>query len=98
MRQYMAMIDKSAASEHQKNLTFELNSNHNLVKGVNLLRKKDLKNANILLRQLLDNALLTAGLLMDTKFFTNRVNVMMEQRVPIDQRLMGILRVMPTAC
>lgn len=52
-----------------------------MIKGVNLLRKKDLKNANVLLRQLLDNALLSAGMLLDTKFFVNRVNELMENNM-----------------
>lgn len=81
MRQMMAMMDKSQVAEFSKNLTFELNANHNLITGLNLLRKKDLKNANVMLRQILDNCLLASGLLNETKFFLNRINNLMESNM-----------------
>ena len=62
-------------------MTFELNANHNLITGLNLLRKKDLKNANVMLRQILDNCLLASGLLNETKFFLNRINNLMESNM-----------------
>lgn len=63
------------------NHTMEINPNHNLIIGLNNLRKVDLAKANFVVRQLLDNTLLACGLLIDPTDFVNRVNSLMESTV-----------------
>ena len=57
-----------------KNLTFEINPNHELIIKLNQTRKINPKFASMLLRQLLDNTMITAGILTDIKQFINRIN------------------------
>ena len=57
-----------------KNLTFEINPNHELIIKLNQTRKINPKFASMLLRQLLDNTMISAGILTDIKQFINRIN------------------------
>jgi len=57
-----------------KNLTLEINPNHEIISKLNALRKTNLKVASMIARQILDNTMVSAGLVSDTKSYVNRVN------------------------
>ena len=76
MRQMMSMMDQNFdTNQFNQNLTMELNSQHETIYKLNLLRKRNVKAANSLLRHLLDNSLMNAGIPFDTKTFMKRMNL-----------------------
>jgi len=77
MRQVLTMLDKSQGMDMNKNLTFEINPNHELIVKLNQLRKTNAKFASTILKQLLDNTLVSAGIMGDVKQFVNRINKIM---------------------
>lgn len=74
-------MEPSQLEAFKNNHTMEINPNHSLIVGLNNLRKVDLAKANMVVRQLLDNTLLSCGLLIDPTDFVNRVNLLMETAV-----------------
>lgn len=74
MRQMMAFLDQKQVEEMSKNLTLEINPKHPIIIKLNLMRKKNIKEANFNLRQILDSCLMLAGIPFDTKIFINRIN------------------------
>ena len=68
MRQIMQMLEKdkeNAMPNMNNNLTLEINTNHILLVKLNITRKTDIGLAALIAKQLLDNTLLSAGLLED---------------------------------
>ena len=59
--------------ELSKNLTFEINPNHEVITKLNALRKKDTKFASLMAKQLLDNTMIGAGMLNDPKPLVDRI-------------------------
>lgn len=57
-----------------KNLTLEINPNHEIIVKLNKMRKNDSNLASVVVRQMLDNTMLTAGMITDPKNFITRVN------------------------
>lgn len=57
-----------------KNLTLEINPHHEIIVKLNKMRKVDSNLASVVVRQLLDNTMLTAGMINDPKSFITRVN------------------------
>ena len=57
-----------------KNLTLEINPHHEIIVKLNRMRKTDSNLASVVVRQLLDNTMLTAGMINDPKNFITRVN------------------------
>ena len=60
-----------------RNLTFEYDKNNDLIVKLNEFRKKSPENANLIIRQLFDNACIEAGLEGDGKSMVKRINQMM---------------------
>jgi HSP90 family molecular chaperone len=77
MRQVLTMMDRGQGMDVNKNLTFEVNPNHELIIKLNTLRKANPQFASTLMKQLLDNTMLTAGVQTDLKQFVNRINKIM---------------------
>jgi len=73
----MSMIDSNNVGMMDQNLTLEINPNHEIILKLNELRKTDMKLANILARQLLDNCLIIAGAVTDPRSYVNRINQLM---------------------
>ena len=64
----MQMLEKdkeNAMPNMNNNLTLEINTNHILLVKLNITRKTDIGLAALIAKQLLDNTLLSAGLLED---------------------------------
>eukprot|EP01017_Pseudomicrothorax_dubius_P030664 TRINITY_DN3846_c0_g1_i1.p1 TRINITY_DN3846_c0_g1~~TRINITY_DN3846_c0_g1_i1.p1 ORF type:complete len:735 (-),score=231.71 TRINITY_DN3846_c0_g1_i1:157-2361(-) len=78
MRQILSIMEKSGGIDANKNLTFEINPNHPIITKLNQARKRDLKLASMVLKQLLDNTLITSGLAMDTRAYVKRISKLME--------------------
>lgn len=78
LRQVMAMLDKQNTDMMQEQtLTLEVNPTHEIVVKLNEMRKTDITVANMLARQVLDNALLSAGMVSDVKDVVKRINQLM---------------------
>ena len=75
MRQMLAFMDQAQLSEASKNLTMEINPNHDIIIKLNELRKTNPKEAVFNLRQILDTTMLSIGLPFDTANFLNRTNM-----------------------
>jgi len=56
-----------------KNLTFEINPNHELITKLNRIRKIDTQFASMMVKQLLDNTMISSGMLQDPKPFIDRI-------------------------
>ena len=56
-----------------KNLTFEINPNHEVIVKLNRIRKSHPVLASTLAKQLLDNCMLSSGLLRDPKPLIDRI-------------------------
>ena len=52
----------------------EVNPNHEIIRKLNEMRKTDMKIAALVARQILDNTMLSAGLVNDVKSVVTRVN------------------------
>ena len=85
MKSYISLMDPSQLDQFKNNHTLEINPNHKLIIGLNKIRKIDLASANTIVRQLLDNTLLSCGLLTDPSEFVSRVNRLME--ISVEQSL-----------
>jgi hypothetical protein len=57
-----------------KNLTLEINPHHEIIIQLNKMRKIDSNLASVIVRQVLENTMLTAGMIQDPKSFITRVN------------------------
>lgn len=81
MKTYVQLMEPAQLEAFKNNHTMEINPNHKLIIGLNNLRKVDLPQANKIVRQLLDNTLLSCGLLLDPTDFTKKVTSLMESSV-----------------
>ena len=70
---------------YDRNLTLEINPNHELVVKLSKIRKSDVKLASLIARQLLDNTLIQTGNMQDPKLFIQRINKLM--KLLLDQGL-----------
>lgn len=77
MRQMAAMMDPSQIQNLANNLTFEINPNHEIMIKLNKVRRTDVAFAKSILRQVMDNCLLTSGLLFEFKDFVERINLLL---------------------
>lgn len=76
MRQMMSMMDQNFQLEQfSQNLTMEINPTHESIYKLNELRKKNVGLANNLLRHLLDNSMMNAGIYFDPKTYMKRMNL-----------------------
>lgn len=74
LRQVMAMLDKQNNEMMDQSLTLEVNPSHDIIVKLNEMRKTDIQVANMVARQVLDNALLSAGMVSDIKQVVQRIN------------------------
>jgi molecular chaperone HtpG len=77
MRQMMKAMDENYRDEVKVEL--EINPRHPLVKRLATTRESDPALAGLVSRQLLDNALIAAGLLDDARDTVKRMNELMER-------------------
>jgi len=59
--------------------TLEINAAHPLIKQVNSLKTSDPELAEMLMSQIFDNAMVTAGLIDDARTLVNRMNALLEK-------------------
>lgn len=55
-------------------LTLEVNPNHEIITKLNEMRKTDMAVASLVARQVMDNTLLSAGMVTDVKSTVNHIN------------------------
>jgi HSP90 family molecular chaperone len=76
MRQMMSFMDQNMdMNQFNQNLVMEVNPEHEMIYKLNILRKTNIRAANSLIRHLLDNAMMNAGIPFDMKTFMNRMNL-----------------------
>lgn len=78
MRQMMKALGKEAGLGGPK-VIFEINPRHQLVRGLSKLHKSDPDTAGLITEQILDNALLSAGLLDEPQRIIQRTQKLMEK-------------------
>jgi len=69
---------KQEVDTNQK-VNLEINTRHGLIKNLSELKDKDLELAKIVAEQILDNALIAAGLIEDPRSMVNRVYKILER-------------------
>jgi TNF receptor-associated protein 1 len=82
MRRMMRAMDENFKDEISVEL--EVNPRHPLVRKLAAARSTNPELAGLVARQLLDNALMAAGLLEDARDTVGRMNAIMEQALPAD--------------
>ena len=83
-REAITLADKTHIFDLAKNLTMEINPEHNVIMKINRLRKIKSKDASYILKQLLDLCLLTIGIPFDIKVFQKRSIFILENSVEYD--------------
>jgi|UniRef100_UPI003784A050 TNF receptor-associated protein 1 len=78
MRQMMKALGKDGDMPGSK-VIFEINPRHSLVKGLSKLHQSDPETAGLISEQILDNALLSAGLLDEPQRIIERTQKLMEK-------------------
>lgn len=78
MRQMMKAMGKDGGMPGPK-VIFEINPRHQLVRGLSKLHKSDPDTAGLITEQILDNALLSAGLLDEPQRIIQRTQKLMEK-------------------
>nr|WP_294221210.1 hypothetical protein [Prosthecobacter sp.] len=78
MRQMMIALGKENGMPGPK-VVFEINPRHQLVKGLAKLHKSDPDTAGLITEQILDNALLSGGLLDELQRIIQRTQKLMEK-------------------
>lgn len=85
LRRMMRMVEQQNTGMSTEDLlppqSLEVNPKHPLIIGLNDLRAVDADNAKLVLEQLVDNAMITAGLLDDSRGVVSRVNKLMLELV-----------------
>ena len=75
MRQMVSLMDQSFdVNQFNQNLTMEINPNHETIFKLNELRKVHIRTANLILRHLVDNGMMNAGIPFDSKQFMKRMS------------------------
>jgi molecular chaperone HtpG len=82
MRRMMKMMGKEAESEAKPKPDFELNPDHPIVGQIERLRHSNGPLAAQVAAQLLDNALVSAGLIEDPRAVFGRLNALLEKLLP----------------
>lgn len=76
MREMMYIMDQNVdTSQFNQNLVMEVNPLHEMIFKLNVLRKTNIRAANSLIRHLLDNAMMNAGIRVDMRTFMKRTNL-----------------------
>jgi HSP90 family molecular chaperone len=72
MKSMMAMFQQGEQDNSSKDLTFEINPNHEIIININKLRREDPKLASLAVKQLFDAAVLQSGLPVQNKDYVKR--------------------------
>ncbi len=71
--------EKVASDFRAINLSLEINPRHGLIKSLYNLHKKDDELAQLIAEQLLDNSLISAGLIEDPRLVLSNLNKLLEK-------------------
>ena len=82
MRRMMKMMGQDAPEMAAPKPDFEINPDHPVIVGVERLRHKDEALATQVAAQLLDNAMVAAGLIEDPRAVLGRLNLLLEKLLP----------------
>jgi len=82
MRRMMKMMGQEAPEMAAPKPDFEINPDHPVIVGVERLRHKDEALATQVAAQLLDNAMVAAGLIEDPRAVLGRLNLLLEKLLP----------------
>ena len=85
MRRMMKMMGKEDAAGLAPKPEFELNPDHAIIAGVEHLRHSDEALARQVANQLLDNAMVAAGLIEDPRVVLGRLNQLLEKLLPANR-------------
>jgi len=83
MRRMMKMMGKEDSLGLAAKPEFELNPDHGIIAGLERLRHSDEGLAKQLAGQLLDNAMVSAGLIEDPRAVFSRLNHLLEKLIPV---------------
>lgn len=72
MKSMMMMFQQGGEQDNNKDLTFEINPNHELIININKLRKEDPRLASLSIKQLFDASILQSNLPVQNKDYVNR--------------------------
>jgi molecular chaperone HtpG len=78
MRRMMRAMKKSGEADEPVRVNLEINPRHAVIKRLAATRTSDVERAGLIAEQLLDNALLAAGLLEDPSRMVGRLNKLLE--------------------
>jgi len=78
MKSMMMMFQKEDAEQGNKDLTFEINPNHEIIVNINRLRKEDPKLASLSMKQLYDAAILQSSLPIVNKDYVKRTQLILK--------------------
>jgi TNF receptor-associated protein 1 len=84
MRRMMKMMGQDAPDTATPKPDFEVNPDHPVIVGVERLRHKDEALAKQVAAQLLDNAMVAAGLIEDPRAVLGRLNSLLEKLLPTE--------------
>ena len=71
--------DKVSSDFRSVNLSLEINPRHGLIKSLYGMHKKDPELAGLIAEQLLDNSLISAGLIEDPRLVLSNLNKLLEK-------------------
>jgi len=71
--------EKVSSDFRAVNLSLEINPRHGLIKSLYTLHKKDAELAKLIAEQLLDNSLISAGLIEDPRLVLSNLNKLLEK-------------------
>lgn len=79
MQRMMQMLNRDFSN--MGSITLELNTSHSLIRHLNAMRTKDENFARTIAEQVLDNALISAGLIMDPRDMIDRIYKIMDRAI-----------------
>lgn len=78
MKSMMMMFQQNEQQDSNKDLTFEINPNHEIIINLNKLRKEDPRLASMSIKQLFDAAILQANLPVSNKDYIKRTQTLIK--------------------
>ena len=78
MKAMMVMFQQQNEQEGNKDLTFEINPNHEIIVNINKLRKEDPKLASLSIKQLFDASVLQSNIPISNKDYVKRTQSLLK--------------------
>ena len=78
MKSMMMMFQQGSEQEGNKDLTFEINPNHEIIININKLRKEDPRLASLSIKQLFDASILQSNLPIQNKDYVKRTQLILK--------------------